>query len=207
MNERELDTVSAAAAAIPIPMPEIGDQLAQLFADHHRRVLVAAYRVTGSMADAEDVAQTVFLRLGRGEGIPMKNAGSYLYRAAVNGALDLLRRRKIAAVEPIEAAESVALSSRAASPDAEFSRLELAGLLRHAISELPPRAAEMFTLRYIEELGNREIAALMGTSSAVVAVTLHQTRSKLKKRILNMERRGAWNKVGVGTGESHEAQG
>jgi RNA polymerase sigma-70 factor (ECF subfamily) len=174
-------------------MTETSDQLAQLFADHHRRVLVAAYRVTGSMADAEDVAQTVFLRLGRGEsnpgeGIPMKNAGSYLYRAAVNGALDLLRRRKIAAVEPIETAETIASTSRAASPDAELSRVELAGLLRQAICELPPRAAEMFTLRYIEELGNREIATLMGTSSAVVAVTLHQTRSRLKKRLIALER-------------------
>ena len=44
----------------------------------------------------------------------------------------------------------------------------------------------MFTLRYIEGLGNREIAALMGTSQAVVAVTLHQTRSKLKKRLLGL---------------------
>jgi len=186
MNDRERDIVSAAAAAIPIP--EMSDQLSRLFADHHRRVLVAAYRVTGSMADAEDVAQTVFLRRGRGQGIPMKNAGSYLYRAAVNGALDMLRRRKIAAVEPIEAAEGIASTARAALPDAELSRTELAALLRQAISELPPRWAEMFTLRHIEELDNREIAALMGTSSAVVAVTLHQTRSRLKKRLIEIER-------------------
>ena len=191
MKDQERDTVSATAAAIPIPMPETSDQPSQLFADHHRRVLVAAYRVTGSMADAEDVAQTVFLRLGRGEGnpgegIPMKNAGSYLYRAAVNGALDLLGRRKIAPVEPLDAAENIASTSRAASPDAELSRAELAGLLRQAISELPPRWAEMFTLRYIEDLENREIAALMGTSSAVVAVTLHQARSRLKKRLVGV---------------------
>jgi RNA polymerase sigma factor (sigma-70 family) len=181
---RERDTVSAAAAAIP--MPNLSDQLSQLFADHHRRVLVAAYRITGSMADAEDVVQTVFLRLGKGEGLPPKNAGSYLYRAAVNGALDLLRRRKIALVEPMEAAAHVPASRRADAPDTEISRTELAGQLRQAISELAPRAAEMFTLRYIEEMGNREIAALMGTSQAVVAVTLHQTRSKLKKRLSHL---------------------
>src|SRR3954447_19516766 len=187
MNE-ERDPMSAAAAAIPISMPETSDQLAQLFADHHRRVLLAAYRITGSMADAEDVVQTVFLRLGSGEGVPLKNAGSYLYRAAINGALDLLRRRKIVVVEPIDAAEGIASTSRAAAPDAELSRAELGGLLRQAISELPARRAEMFTLRYIEELSNREIAALMGTSQAVVAVTLHQTRSKLKKRLIALER-------------------
>ena len=185
-SQEERDTVSAAAAAIPIPMTDTSDQLAQLFADHHRRVLVAAYRITGSMADAEDVAQTVFLRLGGGEGIPVKNAGSYLYRAAVNGALDLLRRRKTAASEPIDAAAEIVSTSRAVSPDTELSRKELAAALRQAISELPPRAAEMFTLRYIEELDNREIAALMKTSQAVVAVTLYQTRSKLKKRLVGI---------------------
>jgi RNA polymerase sigma factor (sigma-70 family) len=186
MNERERDTVSAAAAAIP--MPETSEQLSQLFADHHRRVLLAAYRITGSMADAEDVVQTVFLRLGSGEGVPLKNAGSYLYRAAVNGALDLLRRRKIALVEPIDAAGEVASTRRADAPDAALSRAELAGLLRQAIGELPARAAEMFTLRYIEELDNREIAAMMGTSQAVVAVTLHQARSRMKKRLIALER-------------------
>jgi RNA polymerase sigma factor (sigma-70 family) len=190
MNE-ERDTVSATAAALPMtdhPGETSRDQLSQLFADHHRRVLVAAYRITGSMADAEDVVQTVFLRLGKGEGLPPKNAGSYLYRAAINGALDLLRRRKIALVEPIDAAASVPSASRADAPDTGITRSELAGQLRQAISELPPRAAEMFTLRYIEELGNREIAALMGTSQAVVAVTLHQTRSRLQKKLAAIER-------------------
>jgi len=191
MNDRERDTVSAAAAAIPMPQTSdelLRDQLGQLFAEHHRRVLIAAYRVTGSMADAEDVVQTVFLRLGSGEGVPLKNAGSYLYRAAVNGALDLLRRRKIAAAEPIEAADDIVAKDVAGSPDAALSRAELAAALRQAISELAPRPAEMFTLRYIEGLGNREIAALMGTSQAVVAVTLHQTRSKLKKRLIALDR-------------------
>ena len=190
MNE-ERDTVSATAAALPMtdhPGETSRDQLSQLFADHHRRVLVAAYRITGSMADAEDVVQTVFLRLGKGEGLPPKNAGSYLYRAAINGALDLLRRRKIALVEPIDAAATVPSASRADAPDTGITRSELAGQLRQAISELPPRAAEMFTLRYIEELGNREIAALMGTSQAVVAVTLHQTRSRLQKKLAAIER-------------------
>jgi DNA-directed RNA polymerase specialized sigma24 family protein len=46
----------------------------------------------------------------------------------------------------------------------------------------------MFTLRYLEGLGNREIAAWMGTSQAVVAVTLHQARSRLRKRLTELER-------------------
>jgi RNA polymerase sigma factor (sigma-70 family) len=188
MKNQERGPVSAAAATLPFTATETSDRLSQLFAEHHRRVLLAAYRITGSMADAEDVAQTVFLRLGHGESLDMKNAASYLYRASINGALDLLRRRKTAAAEPIEAAATFASSAPGDSPEAEISSRQLAQLLRQAISELSPRAAEMFTLRYVEELGNREIAALMSTSQAVVAVTLHQSRSRLKKRLAELER-------------------
>jgi len=78
-------------------------------------------------------------------------------------------------------------AGKGSSPEADISNRELGNWLRLAISELPSRAAEMFTLRFLEELGNREIAALMGTSQAVVAVTLHHARSKLKKRLRELE--------------------
>jgi RNA polymerase sigma-70 factor (ECF subfamily) len=162
-------------------------ELSLLFEEHHRRVLKAAFRITGNMADAEDVAQAVFLRLARADG-PVRNAGSYLYRAAINGALDLLRRRKSAQTEPIQSAEYERAAGAGSSPEAEASDRELGALLRIAISELPPRAAEMFFLRYVEEHGNREIATLMGTSQAVVAVTLYNARSRLKKRLSELER-------------------
>lgn len=139
------------------------------------------------MADAEDVTQTVFLRLASANE-PVKNAASYLYRAAINGALDLLRRRKAASTGPLEDAAAVASAGPNSSPEAEASSRELGDFLRVAIAELSPRAAEMFTLRYLEEFGNREIAALMGTSQAVVAVTLHNARSTLKKRLTEFER-------------------
>jgi RNA polymerase sigma-70 factor (ECF subfamily) len=181
MNSSEGVPVAACTAILPLT------ELSQLFGEHHRRVLAAAYRITGSMADAEDVAQAVFLRLAAVDG-PVTNAGSYLYRAAINGALDLLRRRKTAQTEPLEYAADVAAAGSGSSPEAEASGRELGALLRVAIGELPPRAAEMFILRYVEEHGNREIAALMGTSQAVVAVTLHNARSKLKKRLLEFER-------------------
>ncbi len=186
MKRQESDPMSSAAAAIP--MTPTSGPLAQLFVDHYRRILVAAYRITGNLPDAEDVAQTVFLRLGDGESLAMTNAGSYLYRSAINGALDLLRRRKSAALESIDAAAHLVSTAPAASPEAQTSSRELGHLLRHAISELSPRAAEMFALRYLEDMDNREIAQLMHTSQAVVAVTLHQSRSRLKSRLKELER-------------------
>jgi RNA polymerase sigma-70 factor (ECF subfamily) len=48
----------------------------------------------------------------------------------------------------------------------------------------------MFALRYIEGLDNPEIAQMMNTSQAVVAVTLHRTRARLKKSLRGL-RKGA----------------
>jgi RNA polymerase sigma factor (sigma-70 family) len=174
-----------AIAPLTMPAVETRQRLSDLFAMHHRRVLMAAYRITGSMADAEDVAQSVFLRLTAGDEPAMSNAGSYLYRAAINGALDVLRRKQ---TEPLDSASAVPSQGRGSRPEAEAAAAQLVSWLRTALGELSPRAAEMFTLRYVEELDNRDIAALMHTSQAVVAVTLHQVRSKLKKRLNEMER-------------------
>lgn len=185
MKIPERQPVSAAIASLPTLD---NDRLARLFAEHYRRVLMAAHRITGNMADAEDVAQSVFLRLGTGEAPAVSNVGSYLYRAAINGALDLLRRRKTAATEPLESAAGVASAGAFSSPYAELANRELGRRLRQAIGELAPRAAEMFVLRYVEELSNGEIAKVMGTSQAVVAVTLYQSRSKLRKRLTEFER-------------------
>jgi RNA polymerase sigma-70 factor (ECF subfamily) len=185
MNSQEGEPVAALSPAMPLA--ESREILSQLFAEHHRRVLAAACRITGSVADAEDVAQGVFLRLASDNAAPISNARSYLYRAAINGALDLLRRRNAAPAGPLEDAAGIASAGQGSSPEADASGKELGAWLRLAISELSPRAAEMFTLRYLEDLGNREIAVLLETSQAVVAVTLHHARSRLKKRLRELE--------------------
>ncbi|WP_089839052.1 RNA polymerase sigma factor [Granulicella pectinivorans] len=181
MKKQEGEPLAAASMIIPTM-----ESISQLFAEHYRRVLLAAHRITGNMADAEDIAQGLFLRLASTDR-PIDNVGSYLHRAAINGALDLLRRRKSAATEPLDQAVEVVSVSRRSSPESEVSSRQLGEALRTAIGELPPRAAEMFALRYFEELGNKEIATMMGTSQAAVAVTLHNTRSRLKKRLLEMD--------------------
>jgi RNA polymerase sigma factor (sigma-70 family) len=182
MNSQEGAPVAVGILALPF-----APDLSQLFGEHHRRVLRAACRITGNMADAEDVTQAVFLRLAHGAA-PISNVGSYLYRASINGSLDLLRQRRSQMTEPLNDVAHMAAMDDRSSPEAVAWNHELGKLLRLAISELSPRSAEMFTLRYVEELGNREIARLMGTSQAVVAVTLHHARSRLRKRLTELER-------------------
>jgi RNA polymerase sigma-70 factor (ECF subfamily) len=184
MKARDLETVSAAIA--PIRQLQENERLSRLFAAHYGGVLAAGYRVTGNMADAEDVAQSLFLRLGKGEIPQVQNFGGYLYRSAVNAALDLLRQRKLS--EPLDAALDTPDTGADASPEAAASDRELGSLLRQAIAELAPRSAEMFALRYLEDMDNRQIAELTGTSQAVVAVMLYQARLKLRKKLAGLKR-------------------
>ena len=157
----------------------------RLFREHGRTVFRAAYRITGDVDDAEDVVQSVFLRLIRNEHVERLSdtPGPYLRRAATNAALDLLRRRKTAG--------TVQWSDEAPDPPADdvddplrrLSNDELKEVLRRGISELSPRMAEIFTLRYLEGLANPEVAQAVGTSTGTVAVTLHRARKALQDHI------------------------
>jgi RNA polymerase sigma-70 factor (ECF subfamily) len=122
----------------------------------------------------------VFIRLAASPNDKIENAESYLYRAAINGALDLVRKRK--AEVALDVVPDIASSAPLSSPEKQLSSQELGQWLRKALAQLAPIAAEMFVLRYVEGRDNGEIAKICGTSRAVVAVRLHQVRSKLKKQ-------------------------
>ncbi len=174
-----------AAAIENLMVTQPARELEAVFRAHHARVLQAAYRVTGSMADAEDVAQSVFLRLARGDIASRRitHLESYLQRSAVNAA------RRDRETVPVEPADTLQATS-AMSPERALSSSETREQLRRGIANLHPRVAEMFTLRYLEGLDNREIARLMDTSQAVVAVTLFRARAQLKKGLRGF-RKGA----------------
>ena len=180
-----------AAAIENIMVTQAFPQLEEVFRAHQVCVLKAAYRITGSMADAEDVSQSVFLRLARGIVDPSRisNLQSYLQKSAVNAALDLVRSRGHREVVPVETADEIH-SDSSVSPERAHSSLELKNWLRRELATLNPRAAEMFVLRYLEGLDNPEIARTMNTSQAVVAVTLFRARARLKKSLRSF-RRGA----------------
>jgi RNA polymerase sigma-70 factor (ECF subfamily) len=160
--------------------------LEQIFLEHKDRVFRTAYRVTGNAGDAEDALQTVFLRLARQERLPdVANLGAYLHRSAVNASLDLLRRRRDARVSSLD---DEANAVEAFSADTTGPSTEIRDWLRQALGKLNPRWAEMFVLRFIEDYSNREIAGMMDTSPAVVAVVLHRTRAQLKRDFRNQAR-------------------
>jgi RNA polymerase sigma-70 factor (ECF subfamily) len=154
--------------------------LEQLFIAHHKAVYQAAYRITGNAGDAEDVLQTVFLRLLRREAPDPIGSSAYLRRAAVNAALDIVRERQERKVVALDAAP---IPDARPQPDRRQDARELRAFLRQAIARLAPKAAEIFALRYFEDLDNGEIARTLGLSVSDVATSLHRTRSRLKEEI------------------------
>jgi RNA polymerase sigma-70 factor (ECF subfamily) len=146
---------------------------AELYERHYHAIYLAALRVTGNPADAEDVLQTVFLRvLAQG-----RDAGSappppaYFRRAAVNAAVDLLRRRAVRA--------SSAFDDQAPHAAVEPPSL-LKEQLRRAIATLDSHDAELFLLRHVEGLTIEELAGLFQLEKNNVAVRLHRIRVRLQ---------------------------
>lgn len=158
-------------------------RMEEIFQQHHGLVFRAAYRVTGNAADAEDVMQTVFLRLvRRKEAIrDVAEVESYLYRAAVNAALDLVRSRRNTTSVALEDSPPGRFSDTRQSPDKAFDSGQIQNWLRGAVAKLSPTAAEAFVLRYFEDKRNTEIAEILGTTPSTIAVTLHRTRERLER--------------------------
>jgi len=200
----------------------IPDQFERVFRTHHGLVFRTAYRITGNAADAEDVLQTVFLRLFRRAGettahvatgaspvppmrseagplqLPQRskaeppiqilqegrtenpsqsgvlNEEAYLRRAAVNAALDIIRSR-----QSDRTVEFIDLPGRHSHGDTA----ELRDALARAMGKLQPRWAQVFALRFLEGLSNREIAQTLGISQVLVAVIVYRSRQQLRKEL------------------------
>jgi len=162
------------------PKTALPEEFERLYREHATFVYRIALRITRNAEEAEDILQTIFLRLLRRESSPdlQKRPRAYLYRAAVNAALDAIQLRRNrsggANVSEIEAALH--------SPDSS-SEERIHQKLHAAIAELNPAAAEMLILRYMHNYSDAEIAKMLGRSRGVVAVTLYRSRARLKKLI------------------------
>jgi RNA polymerase sigma-70 factor, ECF subfamily len=142
-------------------------------------VFRTAYRITGNAVDAEDVLQTVFLRLlrrGRGS-VPLENSEGYLRRAAINAALDVNRSRRADRTVPIPD------DSLMPTTPARADSFGLRQALGRAMARLKPRPAEIFALRFLEGLSNPQISHLLGISQVRVAVIVHRTRVQLREEL------------------------
>jgi len=158
----------------------------ELFTEHHEKVLLAAYRVTGNMQDAEDVLQSVFLRLlnHRDQAVSADSPAAYLCKTAINASIDLLRSKKRTQTDSL--IDKIHPSDQGAA-DSEAHQVELRRHLREALLSLEHHAAQIFALRFFEDFSNAEIAELLDTSPNSIAVTLHRARTRLQEILGELE--------------------
>jgi RNA polymerase sigma-70 factor (ECF subfamily) len=151
---------------------------AALVRNHQRMIHSLTYRMTGSMADAEDLAQEAFIRAYQRIGAYRNGAkfSTWLYRIAVNVCLDWRQREACRLRADFLWAESAEPSHAAISPDPELPRRVQAALLK-----LPPQQRAAIVLTAYDGLNHAEAAQALGCSETTVSWRVFTARRKLKR--------------------------
>lgn len=143
------------------------------------KVTAFAGRMLANRADAEEVAQDVFLRVWQHAG--NWRAGSarfstWLYRVTLNLCHDRLRRRR---ETTLDAAGDPA--SDAPPPGADLQRHAVAARVAAALAQLPERQREAIVLCHYQELGNIEAAAVLDVTVEALESLLSRGRRRLRE--------------------------
>jgi RNA polymerase sigma-70 factor (ECF subfamily) len=149
--------------------------LPQLFDEHHAPLFRFAYRMTGSMSDAEDIVQECFLQLLR-PGCTYDAARTpirtYLFGVVRNQSL----KRRVQDGQAPEAAHH-------RTPESLVLRTELEQVVARAVSELPDGQREVLILTHYEEMPLAEIARMMDIEVTAVKSRLQRARGNLKETL------------------------
>jgi len=153
------------------------DAFGELVERHYGFVYRVAYRLCGSRADAEDVAQDVCVRIGkairgyRGQGA----FTTWLYTLTLNGVRDMVRKTGR------ESAKANAWAVEAAGCGAVAQEVEdPAEALWEAVRLLPAKQRDAVMLVYGEGLGHEAAADVMGCSHNTVSWHIHEAKKRLR---------------------------
>ncbi len=172
--------------------------LEALMGRHFTRVYRLAREITRNEADAQEVAQDVFLTVFRKIHTFEGRAAltSWLYRVTTNVALLKRRARRTDREVPLDPQlptflpdghragdPAYVLADWSETPEAELLSHETREILRRAIGALPDPYRVALVLRDIEGLSNDEIAEIVGDSVAAVKSRIHRARMVLREKL------------------------
>jgi RNA polymerase sigma-70 factor, ECF subfamily len=145
------------------------DAYGLLVTRHSQTVFRVAFRITEDEADADEVVQETFLRAYRKlqDFDARSSFGTWIYRIAMNCALDVLKKRKSQTPVPIteeydSEIPSVQVADRAAGPDRLLLSRELETRTHAAMEKLTPTERIAFVMRHMEQRSTVEIARALG---------------------------------------------
>lgn len=178
-SEREI----LADIAIEPQERAVSESVEALVHEHARMVFKIAYSVLRHHADAEDVAQEVFLRTLRhaGQLLRVRNQKAWIARIAWREALRRSKQRE-QPQEDVEALVEELRGNRIEIDDvlAEQQQLEL---LRTLIATLPRDLREPLVLSTVQEMSNSDIAQVLAIPEASVRTRMARARTMLKQKL------------------------
>ena len=164
----------------------------ELVTEHRDRVYNLTYRMLGNRAEAEDVAQEVFITVFKTIDSFREEAkfSTWLYRVAVNhckNRIKYLSRRHDRAQDELDENASAVVSSGPAGPmprpDRAVEGAQMDKVLQDAIATLDEDHRLVIVLREIEDLSIEEICEITGLPDGTVKSRLHRARLALRKKI------------------------
>jgi RNA polymerase sigma-70 factor (ECF subfamily) len=156
--------------------------LAQQFEANRARLRGVAYRMLGSLSEAEDAVQEAWLRLGRADAASVDNLGGWLTTVVARICLDMLRSRKARREDALDAAgpEPVANDNIEAVLEQESQLADSVGLaLLVVLQTLAPAERIAFVLHDMFDLPFDEIAPVVGRSPTAA----RQLASRARRRV------------------------
>jgi RNA polymerase sigma-70 factor (ECF subfamily) len=152
------------------------DAFGELVLQHRSGVINVVYRMCGDPALAEDAAQMAFIRAWQhlGDYHPVTSFKSWLYRIAVNVALDELRRTR-----PVEDIDRLEVASGAQGMQASLEQRERQAVVQKAVQGLPPAARAVLVLREYAGLSYHEISEALEIPAGTVMSRLNYARKCL----------------------------
>jgi RNA polymerase sigma-70 factor, ECF subfamily len=166
------------------------DAYGPLVARHSQSVFRVAFRITEDEADADEVVQETFLRGYRNlERFDARsNFGTWIYRIAMNCALDVLNKRKnqtaISIAEGYDDEQAaVQLEDHAAGPDRLLLSQEIQARRHAAMEKLTPAERVAFVLRHMEDRSTEEIAAALGIAPNSAKQAVFRAVQKLRQSL------------------------
>jgi RNA polymerase sigma factor (sigma-70 family) len=155
------------------------DWLAEQFQQNRAHLRGVAYRMLGSLDDADDAVQEAWLRLSRQGDGAVENLGGWLTTVVARICVDMLRARRSKREEPIEHIPDF-IVSRQASPEDEVLMADSVGLaLLVVLDRLTPSERLAFVLHDMFAMPFEEIAAMLGRSP----VAARQLASRARRRV------------------------
>jgi len=158
------------------------DWLAERFEEHRTHLRAVAYRMLGSLSEADDAVQETWLRLGRADTSSVENLGGWLTTVVARVCLDLLRARTSRREQPLDThlPDPIVSPQEGVDPEQQVLLAEGVGLALLVVLEtLAPAERLAFVLHDLFAVPFEEIAAIVGRSPA----TARQLASRARRRV------------------------